>query len=631
MTAPAPPSAASRLTPARCAALVAALAVLPFLTALPGGLFADDAILIRKGLTASPLSPEFYYPGFYGHRPNIVPALLFVADGAIHGGHLAGCRVTNLLLHGAGTALLFLLAHGLFAGRVAPAMTAALIFALHPARAETVAWISGRQDLACTLAMLAALLLFARGRFAAASVATLFAFASKETAVVLPLLFIALARASSRRPSIDARRFLRFAFIAAALYLAMRLLVYGVDAAGHSRMGPSALARTALLYPAVFLFPPLVSFPQSVANLAGHHILAVAALLLLALRRARDGEPALRFGLLLYAATFLPVAHLVPIPDYIPHADRFLHVPALGLAIATAALLFPCDAPPRRIRAARAFSAALALALALAAAQRAPLFTDYPVAVDDALELNPRNEAALFLVGRMLIPSDPAGAAARFRAALRDAPYDNPFFHERLVAALHAAGDGDGATTALREGFARFPGHPRLRFQHGRMLRDRGDAAAAAEFAAAARAAPRDVEITRARARMHRGTAAVEILRAARAANPWHFQTENNLAVAHLEAGDAGAALDAAERALALVHADPRDSRAPLPLGVILATRAAALHRTGRSAEARETAATALLRLRQADGRHGIDAEAYARALAAADGGTPPPAIPFEE
>src|SRR5205807_9081420 len=67
----------------------------------------------------------------------------------------AGYHLTNLLLHAANTALFYLAARRLLglalpaaAARAAPlgAATAALVFALHPLRAESVAWVTERRD-----------------------------------------------------------------------------------------------------------------------------------------------------------------------------------------------------------------------------------------------------------------------------------------------------------------------------------------------------------------------------------------------------------------------------------------------------------------------------------------------------
>src|SRR5260370_25782588 len=67
----------------------------------------------------------------------------------------AGYHLTNLLLHAPNAALFYLVAHRLLGrtlptspARAAPlrAATAALLFALHPSRAESVAWVTGRRD-----------------------------------------------------------------------------------------------------------------------------------------------------------------------------------------------------------------------------------------------------------------------------------------------------------------------------------------------------------------------------------------------------------------------------------------------------------------------------------------------------
>ncbi|MFH1114311.1 MAG: tetratricopeptide repeat protein [Pseudomonadota bacterium] len=88
---------------------------------------------------------------------------------------------------------------------IAASFTAGLLFAVHPLRVESVAWISGRKDLLCALFFLSALLSYvgyvcrrevspARGRrwYASAVVFHGLAVLSKPTAVVLPLVLLLL-------------------------------------------------------------------------------------------------------------------------------------------------------------------------------------------------------------------------------------------------------------------------------------------------------------------------------------------------------------------------------------------------------------------------------------------------------
>jgi protein O-mannosyl-transferase len=72
------------------------------------------------------------------------------------GGH----HLTNVLLHGA-TSVLLLLALGRMTGRFWPSVFAAALFAVHPLRAESVAWVAERKDVLSGLFFVLALVAYA--------------------------------------------------------------------------------------------------------------------------------------------------------------------------------------------------------------------------------------------------------------------------------------------------------------------------------------------------------------------------------------------------------------------------------------------------------------------------------------
>jgi tetratricopeptide (TPR) repeat protein len=97
-----------------------------------------------------------------GHAGNWHPLtwLSLMLDVEIFGKGPFGPHFTNLLLHAANTALLFLLLRCLTAATWRSALVAAL-FALHPLHVESVAWISERKDVLSTFFGLLALLFYA--------------------------------------------------------------------------------------------------------------------------------------------------------------------------------------------------------------------------------------------------------------------------------------------------------------------------------------------------------------------------------------------------------------------------------------------------------------------------------------
>jgi protein O-mannosyl-transferase len=177
--------------------------------------YVDDDVLIidAQGSLSQPSSVwrAFSRPYFSAagrdhsyYRPVVNASFAF--DAQLSGNSPVGYRVTNLVLHAMAACLLLLLllqlGHG---GGIA--LFGALLFAVHPALTEAVAWIPGRNDSLLSVWLLAAWLLVMpardRGRWglrAGHLAAWLLALLSKEAALVLPVALVAHARLVERRP-----------------------------------------------------------------------------------------------------------------------------------------------------------------------------------------------------------------------------------------------------------------------------------------------------------------------------------------------------------------------------------------------------------------------------------------------
>jgi len=137
-------------------------------------------------------------------------------------------HATNALLHTLVTALAFMLGRRLGLSTLAAA-TAALFFALHPANAETMSWVSGRKDLlAASFGLTALLCSLGTVRTRVLSVflyacALLCKPAAAPIAALVPLLYLSIERDPSTRPS--ARSSLAAQAKQAALRIAPYLVV----------------------------------------------------------------------------------------------------------------------------------------------------------------------------------------------------------------------------------------------------------------------------------------------------------------------------------------------------------------------------------------------------------------------
>ena len=131
--------------------------------------------------------------------------LSYMADYSLFGLHPAGCHAVNLLLHCVNAALVFLLLFGL-TGRKSAALIACLLWAVHPLRVESVAWISERKDVLSALGYLLSLDLYLLYRlkrrkelFLLCGVAFIVALLAKPMAISLPLILLCIDYLQGRR------------------------------------------------------------------------------------------------------------------------------------------------------------------------------------------------------------------------------------------------------------------------------------------------------------------------------------------------------------------------------------------------------------------------------------------------
>ena len=130
--------------------------------------------------------------------------LSFALDYRLWGLDARGFHLTSLLLHAANAALLAVLAERLLAcadvpagRRLAGAVTAALLWSVHPLRVESVAWATERRDVLSGFFFLATLLAYVPGpgrppRIGWALAGTALTLASKASGMVLPALLVLL-------------------------------------------------------------------------------------------------------------------------------------------------------------------------------------------------------------------------------------------------------------------------------------------------------------------------------------------------------------------------------------------------------------------------------------------------------
>jgi protein O-mannosyl-transferase len=314
--------------------------------------------MVQAGLTMDGVRWAFTS----GHASNWHPLtwLSHMLDVELFGLQPAGHHVTSLLFHAVNAVLVFLLFHRLTGAIWASALVAA-VFAWHPLRVESVAWVSERKDVLSVFFGLLSLLAYtayARGagwRAYAASVFTcVLSLMAKPMLVTMPCILLLLdawplgrwltpgvngvARPSLRRLLAEKIPFfvLAIASIAATVW---------AQSAGGSVVAVEALPlghRIAhalsgyLGYLQKFVWPMdlavLYPLPQSPAwgrALAGAVVLlAISGWAVVQWRR----RPWLATGWFLFLGTLVPVIGLVQVGAQ-AMADRYSYFPGLGLAV----------------------------------------------------------------------------------------------------------------------------------------------------------------------------------------------------------------------------------------------------------------------------------------------------------
>ena len=273
--------------------------------------------------------------------------ITYLVDYLLWGLRPAGYHLTSILLHATVVALLFATAYRRF-GRSAAAFAAAALFAVHPANAEAVNFISGRNNILCAVFYLAALLSYLRfgqqgssGSLIAGGLFTAASLLSKETAVTLPLVVLIFLPGEEKRRKLIAAA---LSLVLVVLYMVIRRAVlgsFGPDIIAG--LGQRLISMPILLYEylrlAIFpyhldAFYDLPVFTASDYRFAvGMAGLAVAVILFLRLR----GRALFRAGLLWAAACIILALNIVPIPSA-AMAERYLYLPLMGMCLAAASL-----------------------------------------------------------------------------------------------------------------------------------------------------------------------------------------------------------------------------------------------------------------------------------------------------
>lgn len=507
--------------------LVAAAAALPFLPALSGGfLHWDDAANLLAHDAWRGLSPAHlrWMAGATVMGPwQPLTWLSWAVDFSVWGLSPYAFHATNLALHAATAAVLTLLLKALLdAGapsasekrRRLAAAGAALLWAVHPLRAEPVAWITERREVLCAFFYVLSAFLYIGGRRKACFAAFVAACLSKGSAITLPLSFILLdVYPLKKKPSL-ALLTEKVPFFAVSLFVGIiGLLAQGSDASLKDLSSASMPLRLSLAVRSLSFYLEKSFVPSGLSpfypvppGFGPFHASVLASSALLALLagtawRLRQRYPILLAAFVHHAVALAPLIGLVRFGEHLA-ADRYAHLSGFALAAlaASALLKAPFAAVP------------LGVLLGALSASQARVWRSDLALWTAAEKAAPSRHARLNLAAALREAGRPDEAAARDAALVREAP---ELAEPRVNYAGWLAGKGRHAEAlaALEHLPPAGPYAAKARFNRALALEGLG------------RAPEAETE-----------------LRAALALDPDYAEARNNLGLSRLRAGDYAAA-----------------------------------------------------------------------------------------
>lgn len=434
-------------------------------------------------------------------------------DVSLFGANPRGHHATSVLLHAASAVLLFALLRRTTGAPLRAALAAAL-FAWHPLRVESVAWVSERKDVLSMALALVTMHLWVshlrsggRRSYAAALAAFALGLAAKPMLVTLPFLLVVLEVWPLRRIDVVSLRALasgaarslagKLPFLAlAAVSGAITLAVQRVAMTPGDVLPLDVRAANALLAVAIYLRQMVwpVDLGVLYAYPAGFSMLRLlgAGLLLaglvggaLALRRER---PWLLAGVAWFLGALVPVIGLVQVGDQ-AHADRYTYLPSIGLCwIAAWAVPSAALASPARRWMAGVAAGAVAAALLLGTVRQTRVWHDGPALFAHAIAIA-RGHAPLrthLALGHALVAEGRlAEAVPAYREALRIDPRSAETLNF-LGVALAGLGRVDEATSQFEAAIRVDPAFAHPYHALGTLAAQAGDFARARDYFAAA-------------------------------------------------------------------------------------------------------------------------------------------------
>jgi protein O-mannosyl-transferase len=437
-----------------------------------------DNPVVARGLTLKGIAWAFSC-----HLDNWHPLtwLSHMLDCQLYGLRPGGHHLTNVLLHIATVILLFLVLRRMTGSLWRSAFVAA-VFAIHPLRVESVAWVAERKDVLSGLFFMLTVGAYVRyteelkgerSRFkvfyALALVFFILGLMSKPMLVTVPLVLLLLDYWPLRRETPLGRLLvekLPFLALSAACCLttlfAQQEAMQTIETISLPLRCANALV-TGMVYLAQMIWPAglAVYYPYPFGGLPSWEV-ALAAMLLAGLSAVawwqRRQQPWIWIGWLWYLVMLLPVLGIIQVGAK-AHADRYTYLPQIGIYVAVTWLAAEWGAKLHLGRVAMgSFMAAVLGTLIICAWKQTAYWKSSETLWTHTLECTTRNDIAHNNLGAVLRNMGRVDEAIpHFQDALKISPgYAEARFN--LGTAFAQKGGLDQAINQYRFGLRSMPG-----------------------------------------------------------------------------------------------------------------------------------------------------------------------------
>jgi protein O-mannosyl-transferase len=457
--------------------------------------FDDDVYVYNNPMVVPGLTFNGVVQAFIRfHADNWHPLtwLSHMLDCQLYGLQPGGHHLTNVLLHTATAILLFLVLRQMTGFLWRSAFVAA-VFAIHPLRVESVAWVAERKDVLSGLFFMLAIGAYVRyarlpwspRRYGLVMLLFALGLMCKPMLVTLPLVLLLLDLWPLQRKESAGRLVLEklplLALSAASCGVTILAQNEAIQSSGHYLL-PLRLANALvscmvylgqMVYPAglaAFYPYPQNGLPPWEAGLAG---ILVAGFSTVAWLRRRT-QPWLLVGWLWYLVMLLPVAGIFQVGGQ-AHADRYTYLPQIGIYVAVTWLAAEWSARWQVGRAAVGWLMTLVLgALMICAWKQTAYWQDSETLWTRTLGCTTRNAVAHYNLAVFLDQNGrPVEAISHFQTALQINPNDAEA-RNNLGSAFLETGNLDDAIAQYQEALRINPRHANVHSNLGAALWQKG-------------------------------------------------------------------------------------------------------------------------------------------------------------